>query len=157
MRIAIMVSSILVASLMSAFAQASCVIEPLQPELKAADIVYVGTVVRSELVPSVDSLRDIKRPRDHLVEIKHTVVPRIVLKGNPEKALAVLSTWQYNDPRTSKWSLKISGSGLIPSRPPVGKARNALPFAGFSELRAPSASDVLFNSHPTENYCGSRW
>lgn len=98
MRIAIMVSSILVASLMSAFAQASCVIEPLQPELKAADIVYVGTVVRSELVPSVDSLRDIKRPRDHLVEIKHTVVPRIVLKGNPEKALAVLSTWQYNDP-----------------------------------------------------------
>jgi hypothetical protein len=87
-----------IAGLMPVAAAASCVIEPLEPQLRAADIVYVGTVVRSDLVPAVDSLRNLKHPRDHLVEISHSLVPRIVLKGNPAKARTVLSTWQYNDP-----------------------------------------------------------
>ena len=45
-----------IAALVPMTANAACVIEPLEPELQAAETVYVGTVVRSVLIPSLDQL-----------------------------------------------------------------------------------------------------
>ena len=88
------------AVLVSVPAKAICIIEPLEPQLRAADTVYVGTVVRSELGPSLETLHAAKDPWRDRAEISHTLVPEIILKGDPSQATIVLSMWQYNDPRS---------------------------------------------------------
>jgi hypothetical protein len=90
----------LLAAIVPASAQAICMTEPLEPKLRAADTVYVGTVVRSELVPSLESLRGTKSKWDRLVQVRHTVVPEITFKGDPSQASIVVSRWQYNDPNS---------------------------------------------------------
>ena len=95
-------------------AQAVCLIEPLEPQLRAADIIYVGTVVRSELSPSLEALRAAKDPRKGRAEVSHTLIPEFILKGAPPQAPVVLSTWQYNDPRSKvSWDL-AERSTLMP-------------------------------------------
>lgn len=86
-------------ALMPVTASAVCAIEPLEPELEAAETVYVGTVVRSALIPSLDQLRRANTPHDRRASIRHVVEPQIVFKGDPATVGAVLSTWQYNDPK----------------------------------------------------------
>jgi hypothetical protein len=88
------------AVLFSMPAKAICIGQPLEPQLRAADTVYVGTVVRSELGPSLEALRATKDPWRDRAEISHTLVPEIVLKGDPSQAPTVLSMWQYNDPKS---------------------------------------------------------
>jgi hypothetical protein len=82
-------------------ASAVCIIEPLEPKLQLAETVYVGTVVKSALIPSLDELRNTENPhqRRRLAVVRHTVQPEIVFKGDPSTVGAVLSTWQYNDPK----------------------------------------------------------
>lgn len=103
-----------VAALVPMTANAACVIEPLEPELQAAETVYVGTVVRSALVPSLDQLRSAATPHDRRAAIRHTVEPEIVFKGDPSNVGAVLSTWQYNDPKASKQAVFFELTTLIP-------------------------------------------
>ena len=81
--------------------KAICIIEPLEPQLRAADTVYIGTVVRSELVPSLDTLRAAKDPLRDQAVIIHTLTPEITLKGDPSRLPTILSGWQYNNPRSS--------------------------------------------------------
>ena len=88
----------LLLALLPTSGKAVCVVEPLEPQLRAADTVYVGTIVRSELVQTVRSLRAAKRPQERLVEIRHTLEPEFTLKGRPGRAPTVISTWQYNNP-----------------------------------------------------------
>ncbi len=52
-----------IAALVPITANAACVIEPLEPELQAAETLYVGTVVRSALIPSLDQLLHRPAPR----------------------------------------------------------------------------------------------
>jgi len=87
--------------LMPLTARAVCIVEPLEPELQAAETVYVGTVVKSALIPSLDELRNTENPhqRRRLAVVRHTVQPEIVFKGDPSTVGAVLSTWNYNDPK----------------------------------------------------------
>jgi len=84
-------------------AGAVCVIEPLEPKLLVAETVYVGTVVKSALIPSLDELRHTENPheRRRLAVVRHTLQPEIVFKGDPSTVGAVLSTWQYNDPKAT--------------------------------------------------------
>ena len=83
-------------------ASAVCAIEPLEPELEAAETVYVGTVVRSTLVSSLDQLRSTATPHERRAEIRHTVESEIVFKGDPSTVGTVLSRWKYNDPKASR-------------------------------------------------------
>lgn len=85
-------------------ASAVCAIEPLEPMLQAAETVYVGTVVKSALIPSLDELRNTESPheRRRLTVVRHTVQPEIVFKGEPSTMRTVLSTWQYNDPQATR-------------------------------------------------------
>lgn len=105
------------AASMSMPANAICFIEPLEPQLRAADTVYVGTVVRSELVPSLETLRAAKKPAERWpadVVVSHTLVPEIVLKGDASQAPTVLSEWQYNDPRSRRSVHFAERSVLMP-------------------------------------------
>ena len=85
-------------------AGAVCIIEPLEPKLQMAETVYVGTVVKSALIPSLDELRNTENPheRRRLAVVRHTLQPEIVFKGDPSTVDAALSTWQYNDPRAKR-------------------------------------------------------
>ncbi|WP_147300724.1 hypothetical protein [Lysobacter silvisoli] len=78
-----------------------CIVEPLEPQLRAADTVYVGTVIRSQLTSNLETLGALKDPRKRSAEIEHTLVPQIVLKGEPSQAPSVVSSWRYNDPRAA--------------------------------------------------------
>ena len=103
-----------IAALVPMTANAACVIEPLEPELQAAETVYVGTVVRSALIPSLDQLRSAATPHDRRAAIRHTVEPEIVFKGDPSNVGAVLSTWQYNDPKASRQAVFYELTTLMP-------------------------------------------
>lgn len=94
--------------------KAVCIIEPLEPQLRSADIVYVGTVVSSELVPNLETLRTRKDPWRDRAKIKHTLVPEIILKGDPSQAPVVFSMWQYNDPRSKIVVNFAERSALMP-------------------------------------------
>ncbi|HJS35451.1 MAG TPA: hypothetical protein VJ766_08170 [Pseudoxanthomonas sp.] len=89
-------------ALMPVTASAVCAIEPLEPELEVAETVYVGTVVRSTLVSSLEQLRGAATPHERRAEIRHAVESEIVFKGDPSTVSAVLSRWQYNDPKAGK-------------------------------------------------------
>ncbi|KRA45035.1 hypothetical protein [Pseudoxanthomonas sp. Root630] len=89
-------------ALMPVTASAVCAIEPLEPELEAAETVYVGTVVRSTLVSSLDQLRSTTTPHERRAEIRHTVESEIVFKGDPSTVGAVLSRGKYNDPKAGR-------------------------------------------------------
>lgn len=82
-------------------ADAVCISEPLEPALHSADTIYVGTVVRSELVPELTLLRGARNSRERRAEISHTMEPEIVFKGDPSTVPAVLSVGQYNDPKST--------------------------------------------------------
>ena len=113
--------------LVSAPVKAVCISEPFEPELRAADTVYVGTVVRSELIPTLESLRagkDIWRDRAY---VRHTLVPEIILKGDPSQATIVLSTWQYNDPRSKIVRDFAERSPLMPGDTLLVVARSGEP------------------------------
>jgi hypothetical protein len=73
---------------------AVCAIDPLAPELEAAEVVYVGTVVSSKLADSL------KAKAPHGVTLVHAIEPQITLKGAPAGLTSVTSIWQYNDPRS---------------------------------------------------------
>ena len=103
-----------IAALVPMTANAACVIEPLEPELQAAETVYVGTVVRSVLIPSLDQLRSAAIPHDRRASIRHVVEPEIVFKGDPSTVAAILSTWQYNDPKASKQAAFFELTTLMP-------------------------------------------
>ncbi|TZF87778.1 hypothetical protein [Cognatilysobacter lacus] len=90
------------AALLPASAHAICAIEPLEPELRAADVVYVGTVVRSELARELPSAATAENVSQRRVELRHTLRPDIVFKGNPASAASVISAWQYNPPRSKR-------------------------------------------------------
>lgn len=81
-------------------ANAICVVEPLEPELRAADVVYVGTVIRSEVTGELPSLELSRDHRNRRIELRHTLQPQITFKGNPAEAPAMISTWQYNPPQS---------------------------------------------------------
>jgi hypothetical protein len=104
----------LIISLVPGSAAAVCAVEPLEPQLRAADTVYVGTVISSELVPSLELLRSSKNPRKPRAVIKHTVAPEIKLKGEPSQAAVVFSTWQYNDPRSKVMTTHAERLVLMP-------------------------------------------
>ena len=74
-------------------AQASCIVEPLGPQLQAAEVVYIGTVVESTLVHDLDAIR-----AERLSEVRHRVVPQVTLKGDPASVPSVLSSTAYSDP-----------------------------------------------------------
>ena len=95
-------------------ALAICFDEPLGPKLRSAHTVYVGTVVRSELVPTLDSLRKPKNLWQLRAEVKHTLVPEITLKGDATQAQVVFSNWQYNDPRSETEMNFAERSVLMP-------------------------------------------
>nr|WP_298156578.1 hypothetical protein [uncultured Pseudoxanthomonas sp.] len=95
-------------------ASAVCAIEPLEPELEVAETVYVGTVVRSVLIPSLDQLRSAATPHDRRAAIRHVVEPEIVFKGDPSTVGAVLSRWQYNDPKASRQAVFYELTTLMP-------------------------------------------
>lgn len=103
-----------IAVLVPTTADAACVIEPLEPELQAAETVYVGTVVRSALTSSLDQLRRADTPHDRRASIRHVVEPEIVFKGDPSTVDAVLSTWQYNDPKASRQAVFYELTTLMP-------------------------------------------
>lgn len=88
-------------------ASAICVVEPLEPDLRSADVVYVGTIIGSELVDDLPLVKAAVRPRDRRVELRHTLQPEIKLKGDPSLAPTVLSGWQYNPP-TSETVVKFA-------------------------------------------------
>ena len=90
------------AALVPLSAHAVCVVEPLEPQLRSADVVYVGTVVRSELVDSLESVKASNSPRARRVQIRHLLQPEITLKGDPALTPTVLSSWQYNPPTSKK-------------------------------------------------------
>lgn len=97
-------------------ASAVCVIEPLEPKLQVAETVYVGTVVKSALIPSLDELRNTENAHDRrrLTVVRHTVQPEIVFKGDPSAVGAVLSTWHYNDPKASRHAVVSELTTLMP-------------------------------------------
>jgi hypothetical protein len=101
-------------SLVPSSVAAVCAIEPLEPQLRAADTVYVGTVVRSELAPSLESLRSSNNPREPRAVIEHTLAPEITLKGDPSRAALVFSTGQYNNPRSKVMVNYAERSALMP-------------------------------------------
>ena len=101
-------------ALMPVTAGAVCIVEPLEPALQAAETVYVGTVVRSALVPSLDQLRSAATSRDHRATIRHTVEPEIVFKGDPATVGAVLSTWNYTDPNGGRQAVFAELTTLMP-------------------------------------------
>jgi hypothetical protein len=77
---------------------AACLIEPLPPKLQAADVVYVGTVVRSELTQDLPPTAVAELPRNRRIELRHEIRPEVTLKGNPALVPFVYSSWQYNPP-----------------------------------------------------------
>jgi hypothetical protein len=94
-----LIAAILLAA--SGGSAASCVVEPLETQLRAADIVYVGTVVDSALAIPAAGLKDGAR-----LEIKHTVLPQRVLKGEPSAVPVVVSGAVYSDPASGHfWEL----------------------------------------------------
>lgn len=94
-------SSLLI--VMSPFAaQAVCVVTPLEPDLRAADTVYVGTVIRSELVDALPSIEVAENPRKRWVRVRHTMQVEIPFKGDPASASVVLSSWKYNPPGSKR-------------------------------------------------------
>lgn len=103
-----------VATLLPMRAVAICIVEPLEPQLRAADIVYVGTVVRSELASSLEILRQGGNPRKARAVVRHTLIPEIVLKGDAPGTSIVLSTWQYNDPKSEISSNVAERLALMP-------------------------------------------
>jgi hypothetical protein len=87
---------------MPAVAGAVCAVEPLAPALKAADTVYVGTIVASTLVQPLEQRHSGKVPRPSRVEVSHEVQADIVLKGDPSTAARVISIAQYQDPKSPR-------------------------------------------------------
>ena len=51
-------------------------------------------------------------PPDRRAAIRHVVEPEIVFKGDPSTVGAVLSRWQYNDPKASRQAV------IQPALPP---------------------------------------
>lgn len=84
--------------LMSSTADAICVVEPLNDQLEAADVIYVGTIVQSTLSPLLETLRKNSR-----AEVQHKIVPQIILRGDPSAISAVLSAAGYSDPRAGRF------------------------------------------------------
>lgn len=82
----------------SATAGAACVLEPLEPQLQAADTVYIGTVIQSSLVGSLEDLQITGRPA-----VEHLVVPQRVLKGEPSMASTVVSRAGYASPEAGRF------------------------------------------------------
>ena len=77
--------------------QAACLVEPLAPQLQAADVVYVGTVVASKIDTTTDPLP--KRPkRFEYLPVHHIVMPQIVYKGDPAALGGVMSSALTWDP-----------------------------------------------------------
>jgi hypothetical protein len=88
----------LLAIVASSCAHAICIIEDdLESTLTSAEIVYIGTVVESALVPSLGAIRDRSRP-----EVRHIVTPQISLRGNPSDVPDVISFAGYSDPESGK-------------------------------------------------------
>lgn len=78
-------------------AQAACLVEPLAPQLQAADVVYVGTVVASKIDTAENPLP--KRPkRFEYLPVHHVVVPQVVYKGDPTALGEVMSSTLTWDP-----------------------------------------------------------
>ncbi len=108
-------------------AYAICAVERLEPQLRAADVVYVGTVVRSELAAPLPSGAAAEQLRQRRIELRHTVQPEIILKGDPAAAPAVLSAWQYNPPK-SRQTVNISElSAVMPGDTLLVVARHGQP------------------------------
>ncbi|GGZ72256.1 hypothetical protein GCM10008101_28270 [Lysobacter xinjiangensis] len=95
-------------------AYAVCAVEPLGPELRAADVVYVGTVVRSELTAPLPSSAAAEQPRQRRIGLRHTVQPEIILKGDPATAPAVFSAWKYNPPKSRQTVIISELSAVLP-------------------------------------------
>jgi hypothetical protein len=95
-------------------ASAVCVIEPLESKLQAAETVYVGTVVKSALVPRLEQLRSAATSNERRTTIRHTVEPEIVFKGDPSTVGAVMSTWHYSDPNAVRRAVVSELTTLMP-------------------------------------------
>ena len=108
-------------------AYAICAVEPLERELRAADVVYVGTVMRSELAAPLPSGAAAEQLRKRRIELRHTMQPEITLKGDPAAAPAVFSAWQYNPPQ-SRQTVNISElSAVMPGDTLLVVARHGQP------------------------------
>ena len=85
-------------------ASAVCAIEPLAPQVRSAQVVYVGTVTASVLA---EPLGKANADTGQGVKVVHTLIPQIVFKGDPAQVSSIVSTWEYNDPR-SKYRVELS-------------------------------------------------
>jgi hypothetical protein len=117
----------IVALLWPLSAHAVCVKEPLEPKLRDANVVYVGTVVQSELTGPLPSADIAESPRQRRVEVRHTLQPEIVLKGDPALAPSVLSAWQYNPPKSKRTVKFAELSAVLPGDTLLVVARSGEP------------------------------
>jgi hypothetical protein len=86
-------------SVLSMQASAICLFEPLEDQLRSADVIYVGTVVESKLVAPLDTLRTARSPFGKMALVQNTVVPELVFRGDPSQASTVTSRYLYSDPK----------------------------------------------------------
>ena len=81
---------------------ASCFVEPFEPQLQAASVVYVGTIVASRLEGSIRERLDFRNYQAQPT-IRHEVLPQLVYKGDPAQVISVWSRPSYFDPRMKRF------------------------------------------------------
>ena len=87
-------------SLLPIPAAAICTVdEPLEDQLRSADVVYVGTVVESKLVSSLKMMRAARYPHGKLGSVQNTLVPELIFKGDPSRVPVVTSSTLSSDPK----------------------------------------------------------
>jgi len=79
-------------------ASASCIVESLERQLAAADIVFVATVTEASLTQPLDTLRNGQR-----VRVKHSYVVRERIKGDPGALGGLYSLAGYDNPSNKKF------------------------------------------------------
>jgi hypothetical protein len=83
----------LFAALVGFDASAICIVEPFEEQLRAADAVFVATLMSGKVLEAPDELKDKRWYRTDF-----TFVVREVLKGSPANTDSIYTVGLYDDP-----------------------------------------------------------